>query len=79
MSPISHPKATVACAVALALVGGCSRRERPEDTRARSKEAFIRGQIAGLEKLIAQVERGELVTTDQVAIGVSEEAGEDAF
>jgi hypothetical protein len=32
-----------------------------------------RTQIANLEKLIAQADRGELVTTDQIAIGVSEE------
>lgn len=73
MSPMSHLNATVACALALALVGGCSHRERPEDTRARSRETFIRGQIVGLEKMIGQVERGEVTTTDQVAIGISED------
>jgi hypothetical protein len=68
-----HPRATVICALALALAGGCTRRERPEDTLARSKEVFVRGQIAGLEKTIGQVERGEVTTTDQVAIGLSED------
>lgn len=72
-----HPTTTVlgavALAVALAVAGGCSRRERPEDVRARSKEAFLSSQIAGLEKTIGQVERGEITTTDQVAIGLSED------
>jgi hypothetical protein len=69
---MSHKKATAAWALAVALAGGCSRREGTEDALARSKETFLRGQIAGLEKTIGQVERGEVVTTDQVAIGVSE-------
>ena len=65
--------ATVACVLALALVGGCARRERPEVARARASETFLRSQIAGLEKTIGQVERGEVTTTDQVAIGLSED------
>lgn len=32
-----------------------------------------RTQIAALEKLVAEAEKGDLVTTDQIAIGVSEE------
>ena len=73
---MSNPKTTVAsalAALALLLAGGCARRERPEDVRARSAETFLRGQIAGLEKTIGQVERGEVTTTDQVAIGASED------
>ena len=66
-------KTTVAFALALALVAGCARRERPEVTRARASETFLRSQIAGLEKTIGQVERGELTSTDQVAIGLSED------
>jgi hypothetical protein len=65
-----YREAAVACA--LLLLGGCARRESPEDTLARSKAAFLRSQIAGLEKTIGQVERGEITTADQVAIGVSE-------
>jgi len=68
-----HPRTTITCALALALACGCTRRERPEDALARSKDAFVRGQIAGLEKTIGQVERGEVTTTDQVAIGLSED------
>lgn len=67
------PRTTVACALLLAAVAGCARRERPEDVRARSSEAFLRSQIAGLEKTIGQVERGEVTTADQVAIGLSED------
>ncbi len=40
----------------------------------RSTAAYRLTQIEGLEKLIAQAERGELVTADQVAVGVSEAA-----
>jgi hypothetical protein len=68
-----HSKAAFACTLVLALIGGCARRERSEDALARSQETFLRGQIAGLEKMIGQVERGELTTTDQVAIGLSED------
>jgi hypothetical protein len=66
-----YRKAAVACA--LLALGGCAGRESPEDALARSKAAFLRSQIAGLEKTIGQVERGEITTSDQVAIGVSEE------
>lgn len=68
-----YPRATVTGVLALVLVGGCSRRERPEDALARSTETFLRGQIAGLEQTMGRVERGEIVTTDQVAIGISED------
>jgi hypothetical protein len=57
----------------LALAGGCTRRERPEAALARSRDVHLREQIAGLEKTIGQVERGEVTTTDQVAIGLSED------
>jgi hypothetical protein len=67
------PKATTLCLLALALGAACSRRESPEDSRARSVQVFLRDQIAGLEKLIGQVERGEVTTTDLLAIGVSED------
>ncbi len=66
-------KPIVLCAIALTLVAGCARRESREAARARSSEAFLRSQIAGLEKTIGQVERGEITTTDQVAIGLSED------
>lgn len=64
----------VAAMVLAALALACHRRESPEATRARSTAAFRRAQIARLETVIAQAERGELVTTDQIAIGISEEA-----
>jgi hypothetical protein len=38
----------------------------------RATAASRRSQIEALEKLIAQAERGELVTADQVAVGISE-------
>ena len=43
-------------------------------TLARSTAAFRRSQIEGLEALIARAEKGELVTADQIAIGISEDA-----
>lgn len=69
------PKPMIAAGgLAVALCFGCHRREAPEATLARSTAEFRRGQITSLEKLIAQAERGELVTTDLIAIGISEEA-----
>lgn len=70
---MTHPTATIACGLALALALGCTRRESAEDARARAQGSFLRDQIAGLQNTIGQVERGELTTTDQVAIGVSED------
>lgn len=40
---------------------------------ARATAESRKSQIANLEKLIAQAEQGDLVTTDQIAIGISEE------
>lgn len=40
---------------------------------ARATAESRRTQIANLEKLIAQAEKGEIVTTDQIVVGVSEE------
>lgn len=70
---MTFPKATMLCVLAVAVGGACSRRESAEDARARSRDTFLREQIAGLEKTIGQAERGEISTTDQVAIGVSED------
>jgi hypothetical protein len=66
------PVAMVVCAVVLALVLGCNRREPPQVARTRAQQAFLHSQIAGLEKTIGQFERGEVTTTDEVAIGLSE-------
>jgi len=52
---------------------GCHTREAPEASLARSLADSRRIQIAKLQRLIGEAERGELVTTDQIAIGVSEE------
>jgi hypothetical protein len=52
---------------------GCQKREPPEAALARSTATFRRSQIEGLEALIAKAEKGELVTTDQIAIGISED------
>jgi len=60
--------------IAAILAMGCHRREPPEAVEARSTAAFRRSQIASLEQLLAQAERGELVTTDDIAIGISEDA-----
>jgi hypothetical protein len=60
--------------IAASLAPGCHKRESPEAVLARSTAEFRRAQIEGLEKEIARVERGELTTTDQIAIGISEDA-----
>ena len=59
--------------IAAILALGCQRREPPEVTLARSTAMSRRSQIASLETLIAQAEKGELVTSDQIAIGISED------
>jgi hypothetical protein len=60
-------------AIALAGASGCARSEPPEATLARSSATFRRSQIANLEALIAKAEKGEVVTNDQIAIGISED------
>jgi hypothetical protein len=72
-----HMKPAVACLLALAVCGGCARRERPEHARARSTERFLREQIIDIERTIGRVERGEITTTDQLAVGVSEDLAKD--
>jgi hypothetical protein len=69
------PRGSVIAAalVAAALGSGCHKREAPEIALKRSAAEFRREQIASLEKLIAQAEKGELVTSDLIAIGISEE------
>jgi hypothetical protein len=57
----------------LVSASGCRAREAPEAAMARATAESRRSQIAALEKLIAQAEKGEIVTTDQIVIGVSEE------
>jgi hypothetical protein len=59
--------------VTAALALGCERREAPEIALKRATAEFRRGQIASLKGLIAQAEKGDLVTTDQIAIGISED------
>jgi hypothetical protein len=63
-------KAAVLLCAALGL--GCHQREAYEVTMARAIAESRRMQIVSLEKMVAQAERGELVTTDQIAIGISE-------
>jgi hypothetical protein len=71
---ISRARAALAAgAIAMACAPGCTRSEPPEATLARSTAAFRRAQIANLEALIAKAEKGEVVTSDQIAIGISED------
>jgi hypothetical protein len=68
------PRSAVAATlIAASLALGCHKREAPEVAFKRSQAESRRAQIDSLEKLIAQAEKGELVTTDQIAIGISEE------
>ena len=66
--------ALAACALLLAAGGlpACVKREPPEAARARARKAFLESQIVGMKELVAKVERGEVVTADQVAISVDE-------
>ena len=66
-------RAWAAAGVASFLALGCERRETPEVTLARSTLAFRRQQVESLEALVAKAERGEVVTADQIAIGISED------
>jgi len=59
--------------IAATLALGCQQREAPEIALKRATAEFRRGQIGSLQKLIAQAEKGDLVTTDQIAIGISED------
>ena len=59
--------------MAAALLAGCHRRETPEITLKRTRAEFLRAQVASLRTLIAQAEKGDLVTSDLIAIGISEE------
>ena len=59
--------------LAVACSFGCHTREDPETAMSRVLADARRTQIANLERLIGEAERGELVTTDQIAVGVSED------
>jgi hypothetical protein len=59
--------------IAAMLALGCQQREAPEIALKRATAEFRRGQIANLKTLVAQAENGELVTSDQIAIGISED------
>jgi hypothetical protein len=66
-------KASLAQALLLALTVGCAPREPLEDALARSQAALLTQQIASLQRSIGRIERGELSTTGEVAIGVSQD------
>lgn len=65
--------------LALLLIGGggCRVRETPEAARAKASKLFLQKQIASLEDLVAKARRGDLVTADQIAIGVDEEVARE--
>jgi hypothetical protein len=64
--------ATVVASVLL--LAACHRRESVEAARARAVEDFLKAQLVELKELIVKAERGELVTKDRLAIGVSEDS-----
>ena len=64
-------------AATLLALGACHRAEPPEVVRARSRQQFLLKQVAGLHELVAKAERGELVTLDQIAIGINEQVARD--
>lgn len=73
LSPRRTSSVIAAGLIAAALGSGCHKREAPEVALKRAQAVFRREQIASLEKLIAKAEKGELVTSDLIAIGISEE------
>jgi hypothetical protein len=75
MPALAQPRRRLLAAILVvaALLPACHRREAPEFALKRTRAEFLRGQIAGLRPVIAQAEKGELVTSDLIAIGISEE------
>jgi hypothetical protein len=61
-----------ACLALALAAGACRVRETPEAVRAKVSKEFLERQIVGLEELLAKDRRGELVTADQIAIGIDE-------
>lgn len=58
--------------LAAVLLAACRQRETPEAAKARAAQAALQRQVAGLEELLAKARRGELVTADQIAVGIDE-------
>jgi hypothetical protein len=69
----------VALAWCLAAGWACRTAEPIESVRAREQKAFLETQIAGLESLVAQAERGELSPANQIAIGIEEKVIQELF
>lgn len=62
-----------ACLVAAGLLlPGCGPAEPPEVAQARLEKAVYEQQIAGLEKLLAEAERGDILPADRLAVGIDE-------
>ncbi len=75
--PGRRQKGAAALGLLAALGLGCQQREAPEVTLARVTAESRLAQIENLERLIAEAETREIVTTDQIAIGVSEDLVRD--
>ena len=71
------PRWSRVCAVVLVVLSACRVRESPEDARAKAQKRFLEAQIVSLRELVARAERGELATTDRIAIGVGEAAARE--
>jgi hypothetical protein len=69
--------ALLAAAACLSLSAGCRQREPPEWARAKTKKAYLDQQVAALTDLLAKAERGEVVTADQIAIGIDEDVARE--
>jgi hypothetical protein len=61
----------------LAVFAGCRAAEPPEVVRARSQREYLLSQIASLQELEARARRGDLVTTNRIAVGVDEKVAQD--
>jgi hypothetical protein len=55
-------------------LGGCGRRDSPEEALRRTTESFLLVQIRDLEALAKKAESGELDTANRLAIGIAESA-----
>lgn len=69
--------ALIVAAACVWLSVGCRQREPTDWARAKAKKAYLDQQVAALTDLLAKAERGELVTADQIAIGIEEEVARE--
>jgi hypothetical protein len=70
LTRLLKPAALIA---AILLSAGCRMRESPEAARAKASKVLLENQLVSLRQLLGRSERGELVTSNQIAIGIDED------